>query len=318
MPMSWTPENDRLLLLKLIETHGISVDSNKIVAAWPDGGTKPSARAITERFVKLRQLAGIKVSITPGGTSGKGRARVSKYTTPKKRKNKDSSDESDGDEHLTENESPTKKKSIQRPSGSRGRGGRVGMQSARSPAVKVKSEYPLSELPVDPIDAADTFERDAAEAAELRQTSQQNPFAGFAAGAMNGAMNGGMNGEFQGFDMSSGHRTLNGFGLSSGTVLPNGFTMDDPFTAPSHPNHGFHNDIPAFTNGMQAAADAAHQLPATTISRSRSTRTASAQASEGVAAVLRRQKDMDKADGEKSSGEDTQASEYYDLDNDYI
>jgi hypothetical protein len=34
MPMSWTPENDRLLLLKLIETHGIKVDSGKIEKAW--------------------------------------------------------------------------------------------------------------------------------------------------------------------------------------------------------------------------------------------------------------------------------------------
>ena len=32
--MSWTPENDRLLLLKLVETHGISVKAEAIVAAW--------------------------------------------------------------------------------------------------------------------------------------------------------------------------------------------------------------------------------------------------------------------------------------------
>lgn len=34
MPMNWNTENDRILLLKLIETHGISVDSAKIAAAW--------------------------------------------------------------------------------------------------------------------------------------------------------------------------------------------------------------------------------------------------------------------------------------------
>lgn len=97
--------------------------------------------------MKLRQLAGIKVSITPGGASSRRRAPVSKHTTPKKRKNKDSSDESDADEHLTENESPTKKLSVQRLNSSRGRGsvsggghgGRVGMQNARSTAGQIKS-----------------------------------------------------------------------------------------------------------------------------------------------------------------------------------
>jgi hypothetical protein len=34
MPMSWTPENDRLLLLKLVETHGISINAEAIVKAW--------------------------------------------------------------------------------------------------------------------------------------------------------------------------------------------------------------------------------------------------------------------------------------------
>lgn len=99
--------------------------------------------------MKLRQLAGIKVSITPGGTPGRGRARTSKYSTPRKRKNKtDSSDESDGDEHLTENESPTKKQSVQRASGirgrgnvrgGRGRGGRGATMNVSSPSIRIKS-----------------------------------------------------------------------------------------------------------------------------------------------------------------------------------
>lgn len=97
--------------------------------------------------MKLRQLAGIKVSITPGGTSGRRKAPVSKYATPKKRKNKQSSDESDADEHLTDDESPTKKQSVQRFTAGRGRGsavrggggGRAGMQNAGSPAVQIKS-----------------------------------------------------------------------------------------------------------------------------------------------------------------------------------
>ncbi|KAJ4349778.1 uncharacterized protein N0V89_008396 [Didymosphaeria variabile] len=300
-----------------------------------DDGPKPSARAITERFVKLRQLAGIKVSVTSSRTPGRGRARVSKYTTPQKRKNKAySSEESDGDEHLTENESPTKKQSVQRNGGSRGRGsarggrgGRGGRHNASSPAVRVKSEYPLPELPIDPLDAGDTFERDAADAAEIRHTSQQNPFAGFANGGMNSGMSGGMNGGFQGFGPSTGHSLLNGFGMSNGATFNNGFTspgmaLDDPFTASNHPSHGFANTIgtmQAFTNGMQAAAAGdAHGPLDTNVGRGRSNRTASAQASEGVAAVLRRQKDADVADGERSSAEDSQASEYHDLEGDYI
>ena len=95
----------------------------------------PTARAITERFVKLRQLAGVKVSLTSSGGSGKARARTSKYTTPKKRKNKGAgSDSSDAEGHLTENESPTKKQSVQRLSGTRGRGGR-----AAGGGIRIKS-----------------------------------------------------------------------------------------------------------------------------------------------------------------------------------
>ncbi|KAF2004368.1 hypothetical protein P154DRAFT_384459, partial [Amniculicola lignicola CBS 123094] len=60
MPMKWDAENDRILLLKLIETHGISINAEKIAQAWPaDAPTKPSGRAVSERFVKIRQLAGL-------------------------------------------------------------------------------------------------------------------------------------------------------------------------------------------------------------------------------------------------------------------
>jgi hypothetical protein len=33
-PVRWTPENDRILLLKLIETHAISVNYQLIANAW--------------------------------------------------------------------------------------------------------------------------------------------------------------------------------------------------------------------------------------------------------------------------------------------
>ncbi|KAL2001445.1 hypothetical protein VTN02DRAFT_1761 [Thermoascus thermophilus] len=58
MPMKWTPENDHILLLKILETHEISLDVKKVAAAWPgtDDGAKPTPRAITERLVRLRQM----------------------------------------------------------------------------------------------------------------------------------------------------------------------------------------------------------------------------------------------------------------------
>ncbi|KAF2659023.1 hypothetical protein K491DRAFT_675947 [Lophiostoma macrostomum CBS 122681] len=147
MPMSWTPENDRLLLLKLIETHGIKVDIAKIEKAWPKtANPKPTARAITERFAKLRQLAGINISLsTSKSGGGKTQARVTAsaakpFSTPtsaaKKRKAKakaknEDEDESDGEGHMTlsededvdvdedEDETPTKQKQKQTPNKAR-------------------------------------------------------------------------------------------------------------------------------------------------------------------------------------------------------
>ncbi|EPS41057.1 hypothetical protein H072_5049 [Dactylellina haptotyla CBS 200.50] len=59
MPVKWTAENDHLLLLTLLETHNIKVDGDKIRAAWPQSaGEQPTARAIKERIVKIRSMAG--------------------------------------------------------------------------------------------------------------------------------------------------------------------------------------------------------------------------------------------------------------------
>ncbi|MCJ1284264.1 hypothetical protein MMC26_003595 [Xylographa opegraphella] len=58
MPIKWTSENDQLLLLKVLETHAISIDTKAIVAAWPtNNGEVPTPRAITERILKIRSLA---------------------------------------------------------------------------------------------------------------------------------------------------------------------------------------------------------------------------------------------------------------------
>ncbi|GAQ11554.1 hypothetical protein ALT_8875 [Aspergillus lentulus] len=81
MPMRWTPENDQLLLLKILETHDLSVDTNKVASAWPgtDDNEKPTPRAIRERLVKMRQI--VKASGSDGFTIG-----GSETSTPKKAK----------------------------------------------------------------------------------------------------------------------------------------------------------------------------------------------------------------------------------------
>ncbi|RHZ72345.1 hypothetical protein CDV55_104519 [Aspergillus turcosus] len=84
MPMRWTPENDQLLLLKILETHELSVDANKVAAAWPgtDDNEKPTPRAIKERLVKMRQI----VKASGGDGFAIGVKAGSETSTPKKPK----------------------------------------------------------------------------------------------------------------------------------------------------------------------------------------------------------------------------------------
>lgn len=174
-------------------------------------------------------------------------------------------------------------------------------------------------------DAADAaFERNRAEAAAIHRSAQENPFNCFKSSGFNGGMNGGIANGFQGFSPSSGHGGLNGFGMSDGNNLNGGFptpdmTLGDPFAASSHPGHGFVNGMQTFNNGLNvASAGDAHAPKRMNAARNKSARAASAHASEGVAEFLRRQKDADKEDGEQSSAEDSQASEYHELEADYI
>ncbi|KAI9765381.1 MAG: hypothetical protein M1835_007417 [Candelina submexicana] len=55
--MKWTSDNDQLLLLKILETHDITVKANAISAAWPKDREVPTPRAITERLVSIRRQA---------------------------------------------------------------------------------------------------------------------------------------------------------------------------------------------------------------------------------------------------------------------
>ncbi|PYH49945.1 uncharacterized protein BP01DRAFT_9941 [Aspergillus saccharolyticus JOP 1030-1] len=69
--MRWTPEADQLLLLKILETHNLSVNSKKVAEAWPVSANQqgPTPRAISERLVKIRNMAGTSFSISKGSDS---------------------------------------------------------------------------------------------------------------------------------------------------------------------------------------------------------------------------------------------------------
>ncbi|OGM45709.1 hypothetical protein ABOM_005405 [Aspergillus bombycis] len=90
MPVRWTPENDQLLLLKILETHDLSVDTKKVAEAWPgtDPSSRPTPRAITERLVKMRQMVKAANNGTDGHFSigrGAGTSPSSAAATPRKR-----------------------------------------------------------------------------------------------------------------------------------------------------------------------------------------------------------------------------------------
>ncbi|RAL02417.1 uncharacterized protein BO80DRAFT_501095 [Aspergillus ibericus CBS 121593] len=84
--MRWTSDNDQLLLLMIIETHDLRIDTKRVAAAWPtaEGTTGPTPRAITERLVKLRQTAR-ESGVAEGSFSiGKGVKNPTPASTPRK------------------------------------------------------------------------------------------------------------------------------------------------------------------------------------------------------------------------------------------
>ncbi|MCJ1295475.1 hypothetical protein MMC34_007038 [Xylographa carneopallida] len=89
MPIKWTSENDQLLLLKVLETHAISIDTKAVVAVWPTtNGEIPTPRAITERVLKIRSLAkaagGKTASEKNSPTKSPGITKVKPTTAPNK------------------------------------------------------------------------------------------------------------------------------------------------------------------------------------------------------------------------------------------
>lgn len=73
------------LLLKILETHPqLTVDTTAVSAAWPDGRERPSARAITERLVRIRKNAGVHFAVRSAQRSGSSNGVKSAPTTPQK------------------------------------------------------------------------------------------------------------------------------------------------------------------------------------------------------------------------------------------
>ncbi|PLB41535.1 uncharacterized protein BDW47DRAFT_122577 [Aspergillus candidus] len=84
MPVKWTPEKDQLLLLKILETHELSVDTKKVADAWPAGESRPTPRAITERLVRMRQMVKQSSKDSSEGHFSIGKGGSSNPSTPRK------------------------------------------------------------------------------------------------------------------------------------------------------------------------------------------------------------------------------------------
>ncbi|MCJ1307181.1 hypothetical protein MMC25_000827 [Agyrium rufum] len=91
MPTNWTVDNDRMLLLKILETHQIKVDALKIHNAWPEDGNgeRPTARAVTERLVKIRNMAknsgAAHFAVSSTQSNGSGSGSTPKQVKPPRR-----------------------------------------------------------------------------------------------------------------------------------------------------------------------------------------------------------------------------------------
>ncbi|PGH33824.1 hypothetical protein GX50_03393 [[Emmonsia] crescens] len=102
MPVKWTPEMDQQLLLKILETHELSVDTKKVSQAWPgdDPNAKPTPRAITERLAKIKAQIKNGNGPTPTSTPKKLATPTSRKRTSAKRKHGDVINASAGTENI--------------------------------------------------------------------------------------------------------------------------------------------------------------------------------------------------------------------------
>ncbi|KAF2142772.1 uncharacterized protein K452DRAFT_307694 [Aplosporella prunicola CBS 121167] len=133
MPIRWTSDNDQVLLLTIINSHNFSINYDTVAEHWPkDRGEIPTARAIRERIVKLRNTSGVRGTRSTGSAASTPRAPRttgtpqrtpgSKASTAKKRKRTDDSD--DDDEEFPSTVPKRELQDLQN-SPSAGRGGRT-------------------------------------------------------------------------------------------------------------------------------------------------------------------------------------------------
>ncbi|GAB7347886.1 hypothetical protein MBLNU459_g5412t1 [Dothideomycetes sp. NU459] len=66
MPMNWDGEADRKLLLAILKTHAIKVDSDAIAADLSTESSKCTPRAVEERLKKLKKMASGSTAETTG------------------------------------------------------------------------------------------------------------------------------------------------------------------------------------------------------------------------------------------------------------
>ncbi|OGE47592.1 hypothetical protein PENARI_c041G02309 [Penicillium arizonense] len=68
--IKWDATADQILLAKILEVHGLSIDFNKVAEAWSsDLEFRPTARAIRERIFKIRGKAKAATTGLPGSQS---------------------------------------------------------------------------------------------------------------------------------------------------------------------------------------------------------------------------------------------------------
>ncbi|OJD15676.1 hypothetical protein AJ78_04094 [Emergomyces pasteurianus Ep9510] len=95
MPVKWTSEMDQKLLLKILETHELRVNTEKVSEAWfgDDLKAKPTPRAIAERLVKIKSLIKNGNGTTPASTPKKLATPSSHNRAFGKRKRRDTREE---------------------------------------------------------------------------------------------------------------------------------------------------------------------------------------------------------------------------------
>ncbi|KAF2263879.1 hypothetical protein CC78DRAFT_580996 [Lojkania enalia] len=351
MPMAWTPRNDQILLVKLIETHGIPINADKIAEAWPsDAAAKPTPRAIKERFVKIRALTSNGAS-TPSkppakltnATPPSGTIRLSetpKSSSKKRTYSKKDDSESDADGHVTPTSEEETPKTRKFNSGIRAKGNRAngaGAMDSRSPSARYIKNEPLD----DPFDSGD-FSRQLLRATELHRSMSLNsinnatlidPYDFRDVGSF-GTMDGGNESVFNVLGMN-GNNVAGINDISMGFPAPPGLsyatspmnmssatTGSGLFSDSQHlnlsPNNRFAYSVaspkPTTGHGLnmpQSATRPGHNstIPANAPAmRQRTPRKASVHASEEMQAWIKKEKEMDRANGLPESEEDSAES----------